>query len=258
MIKRIALPLLALMLMAAGNPKTATEWEVERGQTLRGIANQTGVPISVIAAANGIPEPYDVRVGQKLVIPRQRSHVVKEGETGSGIAKRYGVPFSQIAIANSLPANGTVRLGQRLIIPAVLPESAAQPVATPAQPHFARPVDGKLLLGWTRQASGRGHEGIDYAVGIGDMVRASASGTVIFAGKEPKRFGNLVVIDHGNGWHSAYGNLARVTVKQGDPIKAGERLGIGGKAGNATEPELHFEIRRGNKPVDPAPLLRGD
>jgi len=258
MIKRIALPFLALMLVAAGDPKTTTEWVVERGQTLRGIANQTGVPASILAAANAIPEPYDVRVGQKLVIPRQKTHVVKEGETGLGIAKRYGVPFSQIAIANNLPASGTVRLGQKLIIPAVLPERVAQPVTTPSQPHFARPVDGKPMLGWTRQASGKGHEGIDYAVATGDMVRASAAGTVIFAGAEPKRFGNLVVIDHGNGWHSAYGNLARVTVKQGDPIKAGERLGIGGKAGNATEPELHFEIRKGNTPVDPGPLLRGD
>jgi len=178
MIKRIALPFLALMLVAAGDPKTTTEWVVERGQTLRGIANQTGVPASILAAANAIPEPYDVRVGQKLVIPRQKTHVVKEGETGLGIAKRYGVPFSQIAIANSLPASGTVRLGQKLIIPAVLPERAAEPVATPNQPHFARPVDGKALLGWTRQASGRGHEGIDYAVATPAMtsVRASGSG----------------------------------------------------------------------------------
>jgi murein DD-endopeptidase MepM/ murein hydrolase activator NlpD len=243
------------MLVAAGDPKTTTEWVVERGQTLRGIANQTGVPISVIAAANGIAEPYNVRFGQKLLIPRQRSHVVKKGETGFAIALQYGVPFSQIAIANGLPADGTVKLGQKLIIPAVLPEKASQPASTPAQPFFARPVDGKVLLGWQRRADGKGHEGVDFAVKAGDMVRASASGTVIFAGAEPKRFGNLVVIDHGNGWHSAYGHLTRVTVKVGDPVKAGERVGIGGQAGDADQPEMHFEVRRANKPVDPAPLL---
>lgn len=250
----VAVPLMAALLLGAGNPRTTTEWVVERGQTLRGIANQTGVHVSVIAAANGIAEPYDVRVGQRLVIPRQRTHTVKSGETLGHIAERYGVPSRQIAVANSLPASGAVRSGQRLIIPAVLPERAATPTAA-ARPNFARPHDGAVLLGWTRRADGGGHEGIDFAVKTGDMIRASASGTVLFAGARGKRFGNLVIIDHGNGWHTAYGNLARVTVKKGDPIKAGERLGIGGMAGAATRPEVHFEIRRGDKPVDPAPLL---
>jgi murein DD-endopeptidase MepM/ murein hydrolase activator NlpD len=253
-IRRVALPLLAMLLVAANNPNGG-EWTVESGDTLRGIANRTGVSLSVIAAANGIAEPYDVRVGQKLVIPRQRSHLVKSGETLSGIAERYGVPSSQIAIANSLPASRAVRTGQRLIIPAVLPESATAAPTTPGRPHFARPHDGAVLLGWARRPDGGGHDGIDFAVRTGDMIRASASGTVIFAGPGGRRFGTLVVVDHGNGWHTAYGNLARATVKAGDPIKAGERLGIGGLAGAATQPEVHFEVRQGDKPVDPAPLL---
>ncbi|RKF21267.1 M23 family metallopeptidase [Altericroceibacterium spongiae] len=87
------------------------------------------------------------------------------------------------------------------------------------------------------------------------MIRAASSGTVTFAGEEPKRFGRLVIIDHGNGWQSAYGHLSRITVKKGDPITTGERLGLAGQAGDADRPELHFEIRHDGEAVDPAPFL---
>ena len=88
------------------------------------------------------------------------------------------------------------------------------------------------------------------------MVRAAAAGSVIFAADVSDRFGRLVVIDHGNGWHSAYGHLSRITVKVGDVIKAGERVGLAGQTGDAERPELHFEIRHDAQAVDPAPLLR--
>jgi murein DD-endopeptidase MepM/ murein hydrolase activator NlpD len=249
----LGLPLAALLLVAAGEPGTETEHVVEAGETLRGIANRAEVPLVVIAEANGLAEPYAIRSGQKLVIPRQRTHVVKRGETGFGIAYQYGVAFAEIALANGLDEAGTVRTGQRLIIPAIMPERA--PPATAAV-YFARPHDGEVLLGWARRADGGGHDGIDFAAATGDMVRAAAGGTVIVADEGAARFGRLVVIDHGNGWQSAYGHLSRITVARGDTVSRGERLGLAGQAGDAERPELHFEIRHGGEPVDPAPLLR--
>ena len=127
--------------------------------------------------------------------------------------------------------------------------------AAPRQPYFRRPHDGKVLLGWKRRPDGGGHAGIDFAVATGDMIRAAASGTVVAVTEDKERWGKRVVIDHGNGWQSVYGQLARTTVSVGDPIKAGERLGIGGR-GKAEAPEFHFEIRRDGRLVDPAPLLR--
>jgi murein DD-endopeptidase MepM/ murein hydrolase activator NlpD len=243
-----------MLLIAAGDPKSETEHVVAPGETLRGIANRTGVPLVVIAEANGLRQPYAIRSGQKLVIPRQRTHVVKSGETGFGIAYQYGVPFADIALANSLDDQGTVRIGQRLIIPAVMPERA--PFTTIDQPYFARPHDGEVLLGWRRRPDGGGHDGVDFAVATGDMIRAAAGGTVLVADEDDERFGRLVVIDHGNGWQSRYGHLARITVAKGDTVTSGERIGLGGQAGEADRPEVHFEIRHGGEPVDPAPLLR--
>jgi murein DD-endopeptidase MepM/ murein hydrolase activator NlpD len=249
-----ALALLAPMLVAASDPRSETEHVVAEGETLGGIANRAGVPPAVIAAANGLAEPYNVRAGQKLQIPRQRNHTVTKGQTLGGIANRYGVPSSDIAIANGLASANSIRIGQKLIIPAVM--SAEIPVTpTPTTPYFRYPHDGEVLLGFTMRPDGGGHDGIDFAANVGDMVRASSSGTVIFSGAEPKRFGRMVVIDHGNGWHSVYGHLARVTVTKGEVVKGGERIGIAGHAGVANRIELHFEIRQNQEPVDPTSKL---
>ena len=252
--KRAALIVAAMMLMAAADPATETEHVVTEGETLSGIAERAGVSKSVIAAANGLNEPYDVQKGQRLIIPRQRVHTVKKGETGLGIANRYGIPFDMIAIANGMDKPYKVRTGQRLIIPAVLAD-APPPPPQRSEPYFRVPHDGKQLLGYGRRADGGGHEGIDFAVKSGDMIRAASSGTVVFADKEPKRFGHLVVIDHGNGWRTRYGHLTRVTVKLGEVVKTGERIGIGGQGGNAKRPELHFEIIKDGTPVNPAGRL---
>lgn len=250
----LAAMLLAVAPAAYANPATETEHVVEEGETLGGIANRAGVPLVVIAEANGLAEPYNVRIGQRLTIPRQRTHTVKSGETGFGIAYRYGVPFQNIAIANGLEPPYNIRVGQRLIIPAVI-APPARPAQARSEPYFRRPHDGPTMLGFAMRPDGGGHDGLDFEASVGDMVRASASGTVIFAGEEPERFGRMVVIDHGNGWHTAYGHLSRVTVTRGEVVKGGERIGLAGNAGVATRPELHFEIRKDNRPVDPAAKL---
>jgi hypothetical protein len=110
--------------------------------------------------------------------------------------------------------------------------------------------------GQTRDGDGGDfHNGLDLVAPEGETVRTAAPGEVIFAAREPDSFGNLVVVDHGNGWQSAYGFLSKLTVKRGDKVKAHDRVGLVGHSGRATRDELHFEIRRNDIPVDPTPLL---
>lgn len=249
--KRFALFAFSPLLIAAADPASETEHVVTEGETLNGIANRADVPAAVIAAANGLVEPHDVQAGQKLVIPRQRSHTVKTGETGHAIARRYGVPFAQLAIANGLEPPYTVKVGQRLIVPAVA-TSPPPAAARRDEPYFRWPHDGEVLLGFSA-----GHDGIDIAANPLEMVRAAASGTVVFAGEEPTRFGRQVLIDHGDGWRTSYGHLAKITVTKGDIVKTGERIGLTGDAGDAPRTELHFEIRKDGRDVDPASKLPG-
>lgn len=252
--KRTVLLASAFLLIAAGDPASETEHVVKEGETLRGVANRAGVPLGVIAAANGLVDPFDLRTGQVLAIPRQRSHKIKPGETSNAIARRYGVTLETLAIANALAPPYVIRTGQTLIVPAVVPDMQPFPRQR-SEPYFRAPHDGEVLLGYRLRPDGGGHEGIDIAVARGDMVRASSGGTVVFAAEDSGRFGHLVVIDHGNGWRSRYGHLVRVTVKLGDVVKSGERVGIAGQGGTATRPELHFEIMLDGKPVDPADKL---
>ena len=97
---------------------------------------------------------------------------------------------------------------------------------------------------------GRMHEGIDIAVGSGTPVVAAASGTVIVAGWMGG-YGNLVVIDHGNGIATAYGHNTTVTVGPGQFVGQGQLIAYSGNTGNSTGPHVHFEVRINGAAVDP-------
>jgi murein DD-endopeptidase MepM/ murein hydrolase activator NlpD len=255
---------LALLLVAAAPKKlaeTPLDQEIEHtvvaGETLSGIANRTEVARILIIEANGLKAPYTVRTGQTLKIPRTRRHTVIRGDTGFSIAYRYSVPWRDIAVANGIDPDKPVRTGQRLLIPTIIavpdPAPAAGPAANAAPAiRFAWPLAGRVRRGFTARPSPDYHEGLDIKGAEGTAVRASAAGKVVFAGPEPRQFGNLVVIDHGDGWATAYAFLSRVTVAKDEDVRTGERIGLVGHTGLAKGSELHFELRRNNRPVDPA------
>lgn len=248
----------ALLLVAASEPvippDRASEYVVKPGETLMGIANRTKVPRVLIAEANGLTPPYVVRPGQKLRLPRTRHHKVVRGETGFTIAYNYAVPWRAIAVANNLDPDAAIRPGQTLLIPTLLNQPEPSPVPTPPMAsgaRFAWPVAGPVRRGFTARGASNYHDGLDITAREGTAVRAADAGKVIFAGNEPRQFGNLVVIDHGDGWHTAYGFLSRMTVKKDEEVRRGERIGFVGRTGLAKGAELHFEVRQSERPVNP-------
>ena len=237
---------------------------VTPGETLGGVAARAKVPRVLIAEANRLKPPYRLHTGQRLTIPRTRHHTVAKGETGFGISLRYGVPWAAIRVANGIARGDTVRSGQDLLIPTIIaaaPTETAEVAApepnraAPATSQFGWPLSGEVLRGYASRRTPNFHDGIDIAAPLGTAVHAAAAGRVIFAGAEPRQFGRLVVIDHGNGWHSAYGHLSVMSAKVGAKIARGAAVGRSGQSGLARTPRLHFELRRGNRPVDPAPRL---
>ena len=254
------------------DPKTETTHVVKSGETLGGIASRAEVPRVLIIEANGLKAPFALRAGQKLVIPRRRTHVVKTGETGFQIAMDYGVPWSAIAAANAMKPGDEVKVGQKLVIPTVSaktvvasatspspsPSASASPAAmidTPA-PKFAWPLTGKVRRPFLATGVKDGpHEGIDILSPEGTAVRSAAAGQVIFAGQGPEDYGLTVIVFHGGRWTTTYSFLSKVTVKEGDTVKAGERVGLVGETGMATEPQLHFEVRKNKVPLDPVKFL---
>ncbi|NLV24249.1 MAG: M23 family metallopeptidase [Deltaproteobacteria bacterium] len=98
------------------------------------------------------------------------------------------------------------------------------------------------------------HEGIDIAAPAGTPVFASAKGTVSTA-SYAAGYGNLIVIDHGNGYQTAYGHNSKIFVKVGQQVKKGQKIAAVGSTGRSTGPHLHYEVRLHGKPVNPRKFL---
>ncbi|MGO9133723.1 MAG: peptidoglycan DD-metalloendopeptidase family protein [Methylovirgula sp.] len=118
-----------------------------------------------------------------------------------------------------------------------------------AAPEFRWPAHGRVIHGFT------GNDGIDIALPEGTPVKAAEAGVVAYAGSELKGYGNLVLIRHANGFVTAYANNGELDVKRGESVKRGQVIAKSGQTGNVTTPQLHFEVRKGAKPVDPVHYL---
>ena len=94
------------------------------------------------------------------------------------------------------------------------------------------------------------HTGVDWAAPTGTQVVAAGTGRVVAA--EPKgEYGNAILIDHGNGWQTLYGQLSRLEVREADCVAFGAPIGKVGTTGLSSGPHLHFEVRLDGKPIDP-------
>ena len=129
--------------------------------------------------------------------------------------------------------------------PAVLPHGA----------HFSWPLNGSILAGYGAGPDGSRNDGISIAAPRGAPIAAIEAGTVAYAGNEVKGYGNLLLIKHPDGWISAYAHLDEMLVKVGDNVSGGQVIAKVGNSGGVSEPQLHFELRRGKKPVDPREFL---
>jgi murein DD-endopeptidase MepM/ murein hydrolase activator NlpD len=285
-------------------PPPALQVIVKRGQTLDGYAYTYHIPKSAIIAANGLRPPYELKTGQRLMIPS--SHVAMQPQPVGPFAATPVVaaanwpsphpvtatplpaplPSQQAAIPQPpatpqtlspppaakaspdvIPLDGPPPKEAAAAPPATLtppPSAQAVPAAPPAQMsaegsasggRFPWPVRGRVLASYGNTPGGGHNDGINIAAPRGTPVHAVDAGTVAYAGNEVKGYGNIVLIKHANGWISAYAHLDDVTVKPGDTIAAGQVIAKVGDSGGVQEPQLHFELRRGKKPVDPREFL---
>lgn len=219
-------------------PIVAWSYTVQPGDTFAAIARRWNVDMATLGAANGIASPYVIRIGQVLRRPeQQRAPVVRPSP--APVAKPTATP----------PAKPLPR-------PAPPPRPAPSPrppigLRESDAPRMAWPTEGAVVTRFGERVSGIPSNGIDLAALYGTKVRAAAAGTVLYAGREPERFGQLILIDHGGGFVTAYAYLGTMTVKEGDKVIARERIALVGKSGEALRPTVHFELRRNNVPRDP-------
>jgi murein DD-endopeptidase MepM/ murein hydrolase activator NlpD len=186
--------------------------------------------------------------------------VVKKGDTLLAIAKKFGSDTDKIVEANGLVNTASLSIGQRLILPGgklpvvvpVAPTNVAtniKNVLKPAPSPDAKTSLTKLL--WPSAARRISqyykfkHTGVDIAGPVGTSIYAADDGTVSFAGWNNGGYGNMIVIDHGNGLYTRYAHSSKLLVKVGDVVKRGDTISLMGSTGRSTGPHLHFEVMTG-------------
>jgi len=247
-------------------------YTVVKGDNLWSIAQKYEVKMTSIISANNLKEISRLSVGQKLKIPvtnldlakaagyntpestkeEDIIYYVKKGDSLWNISRQYKVKLEAILAVNNLSDASKISVGQRLIIP----KASADYYNTP---NFIWPIRGRISspFGARKTSGGRQefHSGIDISGSMGANIVAAQSGTVSFSGSM-RGYGKVIILSHDNGYSTVYAHNSENLVKKGQYVKQGSVIAKLGRSGNATGPHLHFEIRYGNKPVNPSSYLK--
>ncbi|MGD1933685.1 MAG: peptidoglycan DD-metalloendopeptidase family protein [Candidatus Phaeomarinobacter sp.] len=274
----------------AVEPYTIT---VKSGESLSILAERHNVPMRALAKANGVSKPYTIYKGQKLTVPVPRTHRVSRGDTLSEIALKYDTSTRQVATLNAKRKPYPIYVGERLRVGGWMPDDgrgiarrqaapvrtastkstvptpAAKPalgLATPrAKPRipepparagrFLWPAEGRIISSYGPKQGGLHNDGINIRVPRGTPVVAADNGVVAYAGNELQGYGNMVLVRHQNGYVTAYAHNSDLLVNRGDIVSRGQKIASSGSSGGVTEPQIHFEVRRGSKAVNPMSYL---
>lgn len=121
---------------------------------------------------------------------------------------------------------------------------------------FSWPVKGQIISGFGKKKTGFHNDGLNIAVKEGTPIRAAENGVVSYVGNEMRSFGNLILVSHADGYVTAYGHTERAEVAKGDAVKKGEVIAYAGSSGSVTRSQLHFEIRKKGRAINPVAMLQ--
>lgn len=285
---------------------------VERGDTLYSLSRGYAIPVNDLAVMNNLRPPFDLRVGQSLVVPNvkrvavpapQKPEVKSEpkAETNTTPAKvatvasktATAVPVAapkketsktQSKPATKQPATDTKKQAKADVkkqpekktitekpkqtkteTPAKKAETKktttnvkeeTPKIAARSSSKFTWPVRGKILSHYGAKTGGLFNDGINVSAGLGTTVVAAENGVVAYAGNEVKGMGNLIIIQHEGGWMTVYAHLNSISVRRGARVTVGQKIGTVGQTGKVSQPQLHFEIRKGRKAYNPINYLK--
>ncbi len=271
----------------AAQSSAQSTYKVQKGDTPHDIADKLGVDEKALIERNNL-KPNNLRIGQVLVVP-------DKGSTPAVAAKETSPPASganpavrvvktttilapggtSLAEEESQPgapgtdakpggkANKKQAAGDVAASPEITGEESPRVTSNDQLPapdpmsgnSFRWPVKGRVIAEFGARPDGGHNDGIDLAVPQGTSVKAAENGVVAYAGNELKGYGNLVLVRHANNWVSAYANNEELLVKRGDKVRRGQIIAKAGATGAVSQPQVHFELRKGSRPVDPTKYM---
>ena len=259
------------------------DYPVKSGDTIFSIAWKYELDPFELARWNNISSPYVIRPGQRLKMepvpstapaaPKSTATrsttgtvTVRKGDTLYSIAQRHNISTQKLASINGLRSPYTLQPGQQLKLKSSskaqstgsAKSSATKSTTASTSTSYSKkvtwrwPVKGKVISTYKYKKADR--KGIKIAGKEGKPIKAAASGKVVYSGNGLISYGNLVIIKHNRTYLSAYAHNRKLLVKEGDIIKSGQKIAELGKTGTDS-PQLHFEIRKNGKPVNPLNYL---
>ncbi len=247
------------------------EHEVKPGHTLVSIARVYPSTVEDIKRANNLSNST-IYPGQKLFIPNAlrkryvqpplgaRVHI-RERTSLKELARRYNMSEDFLHQANQYPFWKSSVRNEEVFIPGlvkpegteVLASSPSTPVGSPPSSlpfSLIWPVEGRITSRF-QSDSRPDHSGLDIAAPRGTPIKAAADGRVVYSDNRISGYGNMVILEHKEGFFTVYSHNQRNAVRPGQQVQQGETIGYIGMTGRATGPHLHFEIRHHDTPLDP-------
>lgn len=255
----------------SSNRESIINYKVVSGDTVSSIADKFGISADTILWQNNLSSADDIKIGQNLeILPVTGvAHIVQKGDTVQGIAKKYGLPDDTAIVEfpfNTFSNDETFELaiGQTVIVPnGIMPQSgfsSAAAIAVQITPNagtvvasgqFVWPTQGVITQGFYWY-----HPGVDIANNAEPNILAADAGTIIREGWDNTGYGNMIMIDHGNGLQTLYAHMSAFYVTLGQTVNRGDTIGRMGTTGNSTGPHLHFEIHQNGVHLNPLSYLK--
>jgi murein DD-endopeptidase MepM/ murein hydrolase activator NlpD len=236
------------------------KYKVQKGDSVSGIAKKFGISLGAVIASNNIRNARQLKEGVTLRIPNIDGipYSIKSGDSLSRISVSFNVPLDVILDINDLKSD-VIKAGETIFIPGARMNDLDLRMSLGEL--FIYPVSGKHLtsnFGMRKDPiSGEltFHTGIDLRANTGATVMASMEGVVSVI-SENWLYGKHIILSHPNGYKTMYAHLNAVSVKQGDKVAQGRKIGEAGNTGYSTGAHLHFTIYDKNgKLINPLDLL---
>jgi len=255
------------------------EITVAPGDTLYSLSRKYSIPVNDLAVMNNLNAPFGLYAGQKLKVPNLSSAPVRSATPAANTA-----PAKQKAVDSKPTAKPDVKPTAKVeqkqptnkqnkpVEKTKQTKDKAPQTKTPdktkttttkkpeitarSSSKFSWPVRGKILSNYGAKKGGLFNDGINIGAGAGTAVVAAENGVVAYAGNEVKGMGNLVIIQHSDGWMTVYAHMDSMAVHRGARVRVGQKIGTVGKTGKVDKPQLHFEVRKGTKAYNPIQYLK--
>ena len=241
---------------------------VKKDETIYSIANKYKVIPKDVIVDNNLIKPYILKENQILFLRNNNIYIIKSGDNIDKISLRFAVNKLDIIRLNKLKNSNLLKIGSKILIPVKKNYSLIDQIIDKNiykvkpnvnkykntetkiiqnAPDFIWPAKGEIIKNYGSFGKGQHNDGIDIKLRNNSPIFSSHKGSIAFIGSQIKKFGNLILIKHDNGWLTAYSNIGKYNVKQGQKVTKKQIIGYS----SSNEEIFHFQIRYKRNPVNP-------